>query len=231
MGLIDKLRRVGGIAKNRLSSAVGALRGTRVTGTARLGRIARVTAIGARLTSPAGLAITAATFAPQIVRGVRRAARFIGQQVVPRAGAFIAARRVGTAIAGGAGAGGIVGALQSRPKGDVTRPSDGGFVQRAAAARVTGRPGGAPAARRRPSARANARTRAATRRRTRRAAPRRRIPTHRHKVVSVPVKRRRKTVKRRTHRSPRHTGHKKVTFTTASGKRVSFLANPKARHR
>ena len=56
----------------------------------------------------------------------------------------------------------------------------------------------------------------------------RRIPAHRHKVISVPVRRRKKA---RTHRSPRHTGHKRVSFTTKDGQKVSFLSNPKARHR
>lgn len=46
-------------------------------------------------------------------------------------------------------------------------------------------------------------------------------------------KRKRTTVKRRkirkrvTHSSPRHKGHKRVSFTTASGKRVNFLVRKK----
>lgn len=35
--------------------------------------------------------------------------------------------------------------------------------------------------------------------------------------------------KRVTHRSPRHKGHKRVAFTTAGGKRVSFLVKKKTR--
>lgn len=43
---------------------------------------------------------------------------------------------------------------------------------------------------------------------------------------------RRRKVKKVTHRSPRHKGHKKVTFTTKEGKRVSFLVRkPKHVHR
>lgn len=33
--------------------------------------------------------------------------------------------------------------------------------------------------------------------------------------------------KRATHRSPRHKGHKRVTFTTKGGKKVRFLVKPK----
>jgi len=38
----------------------------------------------------------------------------------------------------------------------------------------------------------------------------------------------RKRTKRITHRTPRHRGHKKVTFTTKGGKRVSFLVKKPA---
>ena len=38
---------------------------------------------------------------------------------------------------------------------------------------------------------------------------------------------RRKKAKKRTHASPRHKGHKRVSFVTAGGKRVSFLVKPK----
>jgi len=42
----------------------------------------------------------------------------------------------------------------------------------------------------------------------------------------------RKSRKKISHRSPRHRGHKKVTFTTKEGKRVSFLVKkPKHSHR
>lgn len=40
---------------------------------------------------------------------------------------------------------------------------------------------------------------------------------------------RRKTKKRKvTHRSPRHKGHKRVSFTTKDGKRVNFLVKKKS---
>jgi len=54
-----------------------------------------------------------------------------------------------------------------------------------------------------------------TRRRktTRRKAPRRKKATRRRKV---------------THRIPRHSGHKRVSFTTKDGKRVNFLVKKKA---
>lgn len=51
---------------------------------------------------------------------------------------------------------------------------------------------------------------------------RRRKPTRRRKVG-----RPRRLKGRITHRSPRHKGHKKVMFTTAGGKRVSFLVRKK----
>jgi len=41
-------------------------------------------------------------------------------------------------------------------------------------------------------------------------------------------KRSRKKKKKVTHRSPRHKGHKRVSFTTAGGKRVNFLVKRKA---
>lgn len=243
MALIDRLRRVGGIAKNRLASSVGALRGIggRVFRTARaqarglsvrVPRILGLTARAARLTTPLGLGITAATFAPQILRGGRVLGQAIGRGI-----AFFGGRQVVTAGA----AGGIAGLL-TRTRGGVNRPSERiqspfgtgrrvdpvtGISMPAGARRRTGsRP--SPASRRR--APGTARDRAAIARRQRRGR-RKRIPTHRHKVISVPVRRRRKTGKRRTHRSPRHRGHKRVSFKTADGRKVSFLANPKARHR
>lgn len=42
------------------------------------------------------------------------------------------------------------------------------------------------------------------------------------------VSRKKKKKKAVTHRSPRHKGHKKVSFTTKGGKRVSFLVKKKA---
>jgi len=50
----------------------------------------------------------------------------------------------------------------------------------------------------------------------------------RKKRVGRP-KRVKRSKKRRTHSSPRHKGHKKVSFTTAGGKRVSFLVKKKRR--
>ena len=41
------------------------------------------------------------------------------------------------------------------------------------------------------------------------------------------ARRARRTGKRRTHRSPRHKGHKRVSFTTASGQKVNFLVGKK----
>lgn len=49
------------------------------------------------------------------------------------------------------------------------------------------------------------------------------------KSIKTGLKKRRKKV---THRSPRHKGHKRVAFTTADGKRVSFLVKkPKHSHK
>lgn len=245
MGLIDKLRRVGGIAKNRLASSVGALRAQARGLSVRVPRVLGLTARAARLTTPLGIGITAATFAPQIIRGVR-----VVGQALARGIAFFGGRQVVTA----AGAGGFFGILAGRRKGEVTRPSDIQVDPRTPGGlRVDGR---RPFEPKRPRRRAGLPRRrkprtsgeiAAEQRRrkaegrpplTRKKAvairrrPRRRarIPTHRHRVVSVPTRRRARG-RRRTHRSPRHRGHKRVSFTTADGRKVSFLANPKARHR
>lgn len=231
MGLIDKLRRVGGIIKNRLASAVGALRtaarGVTVSGT-RVRRGIRFGARAARLTSPVGIGLTAIGFGPEIIRGVRTAGRFVAP-AIGRGIAFFGGRQAATAAA----AGGVAGILSSRRSGRVVRPSAGLQTiapriltpkQREIKAR---RPRAAP---RRRSAAGIAPSRRRVRRRVSRAAPRRRrrIAVHRHRVVSIAAPRRRR---RRTHASPRHGGHKRVSFTTAEGKKVSFLANPKARHR
>jgi len=231
MGFIDKLRRAGGIVKNRLASSVGALRtqlaGVRVRIPARIGRLGITGLKAARLTTPLGIGITAATFAPQILRGGRVVAGALARGI-----AFVGGRQVVTA----AGAGGIVGVFAGRRKGEVTRPSDvvqAGGVRVPREARARRRPRRftqAEAERRFKADRARG-IPASGRRPRRRAIPRvRRIPTHRHRVISVPT-RRRAPRRRATHRRPRHRGHKRVSFTTAEGKKVSFLANPKARHR
>lgn len=247
MGLIDRLRKAGGIAKNRLASSVGALRGVAARGAAQLrgvrvrvpSRIGRLALAGRRvvgLTTPIGLGITAATFAPQIIRAGRVVVGAIGRGI-----AFVGGRQVVTA----AGAGGVVGVLTGRRKGEVTRPSETVLSPPIPGARergvidVTGRIVRPRAGRTIPEeerirerAGRRRRRRAPTERAPRRRAParRKRIPTHRHKVISVPVTRRR-TARRGTHRRPRHRGHTKVSFTTKEGKKVSFLANPLARHR
>lgn len=69
------------------------------------------------------------------------------------------------------------------------------------------------------------RERVRPRRRKRRAAIRRRRRTrivHRN-ARHVRVSRRRRKRERITHRRPRHRGHRRVSFTTKEGKRVSFL--------
>jgi len=242
MALIDRLRRAGGIVKNRAASAVGALR-TQARGiNVRVPRALGITARAARLTTPLGAALTAATFAPQIARGARVAGRF-ARTALTRGGAFFAARKTVGVIASGAGAGGVVGILSSRPKGNVTRPSEQiqSFPRRQAASRQRARPtaprrSGESSAVRAERQRRTGRARP-TAPSTRRAAPtrrrttRRRIPAHGHRVVSTGTRARRRTGKRRTHSSPRHRGHKRVSFTTSDGRKVSFLANPKARHR
>lgn len=210
MGLIDKLRRVGGIAKNRLASAVGALKGAlggvTVSG-ARIRRGVRFAARGARLTTPTGLALTAAAFLPEILRGARALPRVFARGV-----AFFGGRQVVAA----AGAGGVAGALTRRRTGGVQRPSDVQTLDpRTAAERNRDIERAFKAERPRPRKR-----RAPTRRRAKRT------PARRKRRKARDGRR-----KRRTHRSPRHKGHKRVSFTTASGKKVSFLVNPKARHR
>lgn len=215
MGLIDKLRRVGGIVKNRLASSVGALRAqlgrVSVRVPARLGRLAIRAPRAVGLATPLGAGLTAATFAPELFRAGRAIGRVL-RRAVPRGIAFFAGRRIVTAAAGGGVAGAAAGVL-SRRSGKVVRPSDVAILP-------TARP------RERPGAPTRPRRRAPTRPRRRK----RRIPAHGHRVISVRAPSRRKR-KRATHRSPRHPGHKRVSFTTADGKKVSFLANPKARHR
>jgi len=68
------------------------------------------------------------------------------------------------------------------------------------------------------------RTRKKKRKTVRRKAKRKTTRKRRTKRVKR-VKRTRK--KRRTHASPRHKGHKRVSFTTAGGKKVSFLVKKK----
>lgn len=202
MGLIDNLRRAGGILKNRLASATAALRGITVGG-ARTVRGVRFAARATRLTTPTGIALTAATFAPEIVRGGRVAARFI-TRAVGRGTAFFAGRQVTQAVVGGAAAGVIAGGLSSRRSGGVSRPSD--FGDPSLQTRIPGAPP------------------------VRRAPARRRAPKRRPKARRAPRAKPRRR-KRATHRSPRHKGHKLVKFTTKDGRKVSFLSNPKAKHR
>ncbi len=222
MGLIDKLRRVGGIAKNRLASAVGALRTQAAGLRVRVPRVLGLTARAARLTTPLGIGITAVSFAPQIARGARVAAGAISRGI-----AFVGGRQVVTA----AGAGGVVGVLTSsasRKEGKPTRPSE--VIQSTARRPSAVARGGAPTPRRRTTARRpSAVARGGAPRRRKRKTTRRRIPAHGHRVVSTGTRSTRR--KRRTHSSPRHRGHKRVSFTTADGRKVSFLANPTARHR
>lgn len=207
MGLIDKLRKQAGIFKNRLASALSGLKGVTV-GAARTRRGVRFAARATRLTTPLGLGLTAVSFGPEIVRGVRTAGRFL-QRAIPRGVAFVGGRRVVSGIAGGGGAG-VVAGLITRKSGGVQRPSDFGDPS------LQSRPNGPsvtrvrrrPTAKRKPTTRRKARV---TKRRARRKVTRKR--------------------KRRTHASPRHRGHKVVKFTTKDGKKVRFLVNPKARHR
>jgi len=200
MGLIDKLRSVSGIIKNRLASATGALRGLVSRLPAPIRRVARL----GRLTSPLGIGITAATFAPTIARFVRRGLA-PARQAVTRGVAFVGGQRVVTA----AGAGGVVGILSGRKKGEVDRVIGQSRFD-------------APGTR--------ARRKAAKRKPTKKRR-KKRIPAHGHRVVSVRRSTTKKRRKKRTHSSPRHRGHTRVKFTTADGRKVSFLANPKARHR
>ncbi len=65
-------------------------------------------------------------------------------------------------------------------------------------------------------------------RKTTRRAPRRRkkktkAQIKRQRIRNLVKARRARGKKGRTHRSPRHRGHKRVAFTTAGGKKVSFL--------
>jgi len=68
------------------------------------------------------------------------------------------------------------------------------------------------------------------RRRRKKKATRKKRVTKRRATRKRTVKRKKKRV---THRSPRHKGHKRVSFTSKDGKRVSFLVRRKTspRHR
>lgn len=202
MGLADKLGRVGGILKNRLASAIGALRGIAARVPAPIRRIARL----GRLGTPAGIGLAALGLLPQIRRGL-----VVGRQAVTRGIAFVGGQRVTTAALAGTTVGVLGGRKGGKP--DPIIPRAPGI--KAKEARIT--------TRRRPT-----KKRAPARAKPRK---RKRIPAHGHRVISVRRPRKRKAAKRRTHRSPRHRGHTRVKFTTKSGQKVSFLANPKARHR
>lgn len=203
MGLVDKLRRAGGIVKNRLASATSAIRTQARAISVRIPRSLRFTARAARLTSPLGIAITGATFAPQIVRGIKTAAAFVGPSI--RKGvAFFGGRQVVQA----AGAGGVVGVLTGRKSGSPTRPSE-------APISVTRTP--TPSRKPKPTTRKKAPGV--------RAKPRKRKPVKKRRSLAGK--------KGITHRKPRHRGHTRVSFTTKDGKKVRFLAakTPKGRHR
>jgi len=208
MGLIDKLRKASGIVKNRLASAVGALRGITVGG-ARSVRGVRFAARATRLTTPTGIALTAATFAPEIVRAGRVAARGI-TRAIGRGTAFFAGRQVTQAVVGGAAAGIVAGGLSSRRSGGVTRPSDFGDPSLQSRPRAPSRP-----------------------RAKRRKTPNGRTTRSRKRKTATRRTRKVRSRKRRTHRSPRHKGHTRVSFTTRDGQKVKFLAakTPAGRHR
>lgn len=236
MGLIDKLRAVGGKVKNRLASSIGALKGVTVSaGRARRG--VRFAARATRLTSPVGIGLTALSFGPEILRGAGAAGRFL-QRAVPRGIAFVSGQRVVSGIAGGLGAGAVAGGIAARTSGGVIRPSDFGdpslqsrvpgptSTQVASRIRQAGLQAGRTAtARRRRVSNGTRKTRRVTKRKTKAEIKRQRIKNLKKARAA------KRKGKRRTHRSPRHKGHKRVSFTTAQGKKVSFLVNPKARHR
>ena len=78
--------------------------------------------------------------------------------------------------------------------------------------------------------------RSPTARRTRRKSVKRRrkkktkAQIKRQRIRNLVKARRARGKKGRTHRSPRHKGHKRVAFTTAGGKKVSFLVG-KRKHK
>lgn len=70
---------------------------------------------------------------------------------------------------------------------------------------------------------------AVVRRRKRKASTKKRKKTTRRMVKRRITHKRRRHKKGVSHRSPRHRGHKRVSFTTKGGKRVSFLVKPRRR--
>ena len=65
----------------------------------------------------------------------------------------------------------------------------------------------------------------------RRKVTRKRVKVRHGRRVHIHKRRHIHRVKHRAHRRPRHPGHKRVSFTTATGKRVSFLVKPKSKRR
>jgi len=176
----------------------------------------RFAARAGRLTTPVGAGLTAVAFAPEIARGVRVAGRFVGR-AVSRGTAFFAGRTAVQAAVGSGAAGVVAGGLASRKSGRVERPSERGAL-------------GIVKRKTTPASRAKARRTVKKKKKEVKRGRKRKAPTDR-------VRRKRKVVRRRkkrTHRSPRHKGHTRVSFTTKSGQKVKFLARkvpPKHPHR
>lgn len=73
--------------------------------------------------------------------------------------------------------------------------------------------------------------RVAKRRVRRRKVSRKRVKVRHGRRVHVHKRKHIHRVKHKAHRSPRHRGHKRVSFVTAGGKRVNFLVKSKSKRR
>lgn len=201
MGLTEFLKKTSGQIKSRGATAIGALRTT---------RIGRVGVAFARRT-PVGLAITAAQFRPQIVRGVRVAGRFV-RTAFGRAIGFLGGTKVGAAVGGGALAGGLVSIFQI-PGLQTDLPVPPGTPPRPPAA---GENGKAPKPPRKPNGfkspkqkeidrkRAAAKRKAAARRGRRKAPKPRRGGAHKARIVpglDIAHKRKKKGISLKTIRA------------------------------
>lgn len=218
MGLFGKFKSRLGMLRTRASS-IGARLVSRLPPRTRavLGRVGRSRVARAglrvgklafrfgRIGTPIGAALTALTVG-SLALGVRRRRRekkrlAAVSTVVPAVS--VARRLPGVAklglIAAGIGAAAFVGEQIAERLGV---RGGAGFIGR--------RPREVVARRRR-------------RAKVRRKRPVRRIPPHRHKIVAVGTRRRKRRGRKHVHRVPRHRGHKRVSFTTKTGQKVSFL--------
>lgn len=110
------------VARRGARAARAAARGVSVVPGARVVRGVKFAARGARLTTPVGIGLTALTFAPEIIKGARRAIPFI-RRVGVKALAFLGGKGLATAAVTAGAAGAVVGIVSNQnPNQNVPRP-------------------------------------------------------------------------------------------------------------